>query len=839
MAKVSPIQGNFNGGELSPLLYGRPDLDKYKTGLQTCLNFTPLIQGPIERRPGTPHIVAVKTSSKSTRVIPFEFSTEQAYIIETGDLYMRFIKDNGQIESGGSPVELTTTYLEADLFQLKYTQSADVLYITHKAYPPRKIERTSDTDWTITDITFLDGPYLNTNASTTTLSLSGTTGSVTVTASAVTGINNNTGFQTTDIGRLIRWKDAAGNFTYLTITARASTTSVTATIDGPDASATTATVNWRLGLWSETTGFPAEVTFHQDRLMFGGGKDFPQRMDGSRTADFENMAPTEPDGTVVDDNAITSTLSSDQVNAIQWMQDDEKGLVTGTTGGEWVTRPSDTGGILTPGNIQSKRSSAFGSDNIPAIRAGRAVLFVQRAGRKVRELAYVFEDDGFRAPDTTIVAEHITRTGIVDMAYQAEPQSILWCCLTDGTLIGLTYERDQSIVGWHRHVVGGWSDAGNTIKAKVESVAVIPNALGTADELYIVVNRWINGATVRYIEYMEAFWDAENDPEDAFFVDSGLTLDSPIVVTGVTKANPAVATTATHGFSNGDEVRFVDVVGMTDINRKAYLIANKAATTFELVSKIKLGVTITAATQANPVVITAVAHGLSNSDEIAIYNVAGMTQLNGLGFTVANVTDDTFELTGVDGTGYSTFTSGGDIHLAINSTTFNTYISGGEVRERTLTLTGLSHLEGQTVSILSEGATHPDQVVSSGSITLNQKTSKAHVGLAYTSDAETLRPDSGAKDGTAQGKLVRIHRVILRFFQTLGGLAGPTNTLLDHMHFRAGGDPMDTAVPLYTGDIELEWDGEYSSDEHVYVRQDQPLPMTLEAVMPQMSTQDR
>ena len=115
MAKVAAIQNNFNGGEISPLLYGRPDVDRYKTGLKTCLNFIPLVQGPVERRPGTVHITEVKTSSAATRIVRFEFSTSQAYIIEFGNLYCRFIKDNAQIVSG-TPVELVTTYLTADLY---------------------------------------------------------------------------------------------------------------------------------------------------------------------------------------------------------------------------------------------------------------------------------------------------------------------------------------------------------------------------------------------------------------------------------------------------------------------------------------------------------------------------------------------------------------------------------------------------------------------------------------------------------------------------------------------------------------------------------------------------
>jgi hypothetical protein len=764
MARADTIQNNFNSGELSPLVYGRTDLDNYSNALKLCNNFVPLVQGPNTRRPGTRYITEVKDSSKATRLVPFEFSTEQAYILEFGDLYVRFIRDRGQILSGGSPVELTTTYDEADIFQLRFTQSADVLYITHPDYAPRKLERLSDTNWTITDITFLDGPYLLTNTTSTTLSLSATSGSVTVTASAVDGINGDAGFASTDIGRLIRWKDPANNWTWLTITAFTSTTVVTATIDGPNASATTATENWRLGVWSTTTGFPSCVSFHQDRLFFGGGVEYPQRLDGSVTADFENFAPTDPDGTVLDDGGVTRTLSSDRVNSIRWLEDDEKGLLVGTSGGEWIVRPNDTGGRLTPENIDAARSSTFGSANIQPVRVGRVVLFAQTAKRKVWELTYVFEDDGFRATDATLIAEHMTLSGIVEMAYSAEPQPVVWMVLGNGTLLGMTYDRGQQVVGFHRHIIGGKSDAFGAVQAKVETVASIPNPANTADELYVIVNRYIDGAVQRYIEYLTPFWEVGDELVDAFFVDSGLTLDEPVTVTGVTQANPGVVTATAHGFSNGDVVRFRDVGGMTELNGSNYVVANQTTNTFELTTR-----------------------------------------------------------------------SGTDV----DTSSFGAFTTGGEVRKRVTTISNLDHLEGQTVSILAEGATHPDKVVASGSVTLDREASIVHAGLAYQSDMQTLRYDVGSNVGTAQGKTQRIHRLFVRMLDTVGGKFGPSVDSLDIRPYREGGDLMDTAVDLYTGDLEFDWDGGYTNEALVYIRQDQPLPMTVQMIAPQLVTQDR
>jgi hypothetical protein len=216
-----------------------------------------------------------------------------------------------------------------------------------------------------------------------------------------------------------------------------------------------------------------------------------------------------------------------------------------------------------------------------------------------------------------------------------------------------------------------------------------------------------------------------------------------------------------------------------------------------------------------------------------------MVQLNGNGYVVANKTANTFELSGINGTGYTTFTSGGDIRAAINSTNFTTYVSDGVIRERSTVISGLDHLEGQTVKILADGATHADKTVASGALTLDRSASVAHIGLAYTSDFETLRFDVGARDGTSQGKFVRFHRVIVRFLQTLGGWMGPDTSNLDVLVLREGGDPMDTSVPLFTGDHELDWDGQYGTDEHFFYRQIDPLPVTIEAVMIQMETQDR
>ena len=282
MSRVSVINTNFTAGELSEDLFGRVDITKYQNGAATVENFIVQPHGGVTRRPGTRFVKEVKTSSALTRLFPFEFSTTQAYIIEFGNLYIRFYKDEGAIleanktisgataanpcvitasshgfsngdevyissvvgmtelngkyykiknkttntfeltdiddtninstsftaySSAGTAARVytvTTTYTTADIPTLQFAQSADVLYVAHPSYTPRKITRTAHTSWTISDITYTDGPYQDENITTTTLTPSHTSGSSrSITASAVAGINGGDGFQATDVGRLI------------------------------------------------------------------------------------------------------------------------------------------------------------------------------------------------------------------------------------------------------------------------------------------------------------------------------------------------------------------------------------------------------------------------------------------------------------------------------------------------------------------------------------------------------------------------------------------------------------------------------------------------------------
>jgi hypothetical protein len=445
MARVHPFQTNFTAGELTPKLAGQVDFKKYNNGVEIMENMTVFPQGGASRRYGTRFVKEVKDSSKVTRLIPFEFNIEQSYVLEFGDQYIRFYKDNGQITSGGSAYEIATPFTESMLYEIQFTQSADVMYIVHETLKPRKLSRTGHTSWTLTEVEFQNGPYLDANESSITFTSShqniGT--GRTLTASGTSFGYENNGFHSSDVGRLISMKDGWG-----VITAYTSATVVTWEIK-QDLGSATATTDWALGAWSEHTGYPKTVSFFEQRLIFGGSTFYPQTIWASESGFYEHFHAG--DGSPAD--SFIYTIAANKVNTIRWLAP-ARDLIVGTAGGEFkVGRP--TGEPLQPDNVQITQQTTYGGYSTQPIQIGNAVLFVQRQRKKIRELAYRFEDDAYLAPDMTLLAEHITGNGIVDVDYAQEPQSIYWAVREDGTLLGLTYQREEDVVAWHRHIIGG------------------------------------------------------------------------------------------------------------------------------------------------------------------------------------------------------------------------------------------------------------------------------------------------------------------------------------------------------------------------------------------------
>jgi hypothetical protein len=376
------------------------------------------------------------------------------------------------------------------------------------------------------------------------------------------------------------------------------------------------------------------------------------------------------------------------------------------------------------------------------------------------------------ASDSTILAEHVTKSGVIQMAFQQEPDSVVWVLRSDGLLAGFTLNREQDVRGWHPHGVGGYSDVDATKRAAVESIDVIPVSGG--DELWMIVRRYIDGGAKRYVEYMSQHFASGDDSEDANYMDSSLSINNVVNATLTPGTGANVVGTIEVVFTAGSAI--FNAGDVDDYIVYRYSITN-------------------------------------NDGNIIRYKA------------IARITEYT-DTTHVKGTILIPWPDLGTIaanmwHMTVDS------------------VSGIDHLEGETVTILADGAVYPDFVVSGGTVVLVEPASKITVGLPYISVVTPMPLEAGASDGTSQGKTKRISRCILRFSDTLGARYGRSEiSQMDVVLSRDGGGLMDAPPNLFTGDVSVSWPDGYTDSAEITVMQDLPLPCTLVAIMPQMVTQD-
>lgn len=806
MPSVNAIKTNFTAGEISPLLFARVDLSKYANGAQQITNGIVQRYGGVKKRGGTEYIAATKDSSKLSRLVKFVYSKTQSYILEFGDEYIRFYTNGGQVQSGMSAVEVSTPYDEADLFGLQFAQSADVLYIVHPDYAPRQLVRNSATSFTLSTVSFEDGPYLEVSSSGTTLTpadygsvvpkmtgLTAPSGTVTsstsaadaweafdkdktsaagisatsgwiaydiastgtavadayyltaptsftdtmpvtwqfqgyngsswvtldsrtgengwsggetrfyeflnetafdgyrliwtdvdsdtasssniaeigihkkattqtafnLTASATTGINDNAGFATTDVGRPIRLLGSDGVWRWAKIIARTSTTVVTIQLYGHALPDLNPIANWQLGAWSTETGWPSAIAFYEGRLVFASTDEQPQTVWFSQVDDFTNFGVSDP---LVDSDAITVTISSEEINSIRWISEGSD-LFVGTTAAIRTIGPNTATGTFSPTNIRSKRETSHGASEVQPVRVGNVLIHSGYYNMDLREVAYSFEADGYASQDMSILAEHIVRGGIKELAYSQTPVGVVWAAKSDGTFAALTYEREQEVVAFGEHEFGGNS-------VTIESVETIPGT--DRDEVWLLVKRTVNGSVVRYIERLSEGHELGGNKDDATFLDCHL-------------------------------------------------------------------------------------------------NYSGSS---------------------------------------------------------TTTLTGLDHLEGEDVTVWSDAGQQGPYTVSSGSITVDDAVTVACVGYTYDMEIETLSPEVGAGGGTAQTRFGNISEIFVRVHESQGGTLGPTD-------FNEGDGTLETleypdaTEELFTGDIRVPIDMEWNRGKRAKLKHTTPRPFYL------------
>jgi hypothetical protein len=878
MARVSTIVTNFRAGELSPRLEGRIDLQKYNEGAQTLTNMLVFPQGGTTRRPGTKFAGRSKDGGK-VRLINFEYSDEQAYVLEFGANYIRFFKDGGILTeatvaisaitqanpavvtatshglsngdrvfitsvggmtevnnleftvanatantfelsgvdssaytaytSGGTVgkiVEVTTTYSVTDIFEINHAQSADVLYLAHKDHPPAKLTRTTATSFTLADIEFIDGPYLDENITDTTMQLSASAPGTGVTMTSTSDY-----FVADHVGALFRFRKP---------------------------------VEINHEAWA------AGETYANDDLVYYNDNVY-KNVTGSSTT-TGNTPPVHLEGTESYHDSTTGfTKWEFQHNGSGYVK------VTGVTSGyiatvEVIERVSDnhvadlTATItnITKANPAVVTASSHGFTN------GQKIIIRNVVGMtEVNNLVFTVAG----ATTNTFQLSGINSTGYT--TYVSGGSAGLSAGVktwSEGAFsekngypraVGFyeqrlyfagTPEQPQSIFGsvtadFENHKPGTEDDAAVNITIASDQVNVIKHLL-----------------PARFLQVLTT--------------SSEFTLSGGTGTTPVTPTNVNVLRETTFGSS---DVRPLRAGNSTILIQKGQEKVKEI--TFDLDTDGLLGVDLSILADHLP------RGGLTDmvwqqEPELVLWFVHTDGGLIGLTYDRANGAIGWHDHD-LGGSGIvesvTSIPSGAEdqVYVSVKRT-----IDGGTVRHieylttidfgddvadafyvdsgltydggATTTISGLNHLEGETVTILADGAAHADKTVSGGRITLDRSASKVHVGYGYTSIVETLRLEAGADDGISQGKIKRIHGVTARFYNSVGAEIGPDVNNLDRLPFRDSSMPMDEAVPLYNGDKEIFFPSGYDNDARVVIQQTQPLPMTILAIMRRSNTFD-
>ena len=661
------LKPSFAAGELSPAMYGRTDIAKYDVGAAKLENFIVLRYGGVQNRAGTKYL-ATTAGNKKAVLLPFRYNVEQNFIIEITAGKIRFYTQGALVTKDGAPYEITNNYSEDELDTIKYTQSADVMFLVQPNHPPATLTRYANDNWTFERMDITGGPFADselTAESTTTITASATTGEVTLTASAdiftadmVDDLIALTHFVDSDYkkgtpsangtnlivsvlphssvyvesfgfwdgnftlekydrltGQWVKIRSQSGNRSqnynlteendsdeitqyrvtstefntdvwsgeneqqrgYITIqafgndytghvliTGYTSATQVTGTVKKQLAS-TEATKDYQFASWSQKNGFPTCAGFFEDRLVFAGSKAEPQTFWASKTGDYYNFGTSIP---ALDNDAITATLNGGQMNGIKAIIAFGE-MILLTAGGEY--KVTGNGKPITGENVLSQAQEYRGISDVLPVTVGSRIVYLQQQGNLIRDLAYSYDVDKYTGDDLNLLASHLfERHKITSMTYQQTPNSIVWCTRDDGVLLGLTYLKEQDVYAWHQH---------STAHGKFINVCSISGP--QEDELYCVVEREGN----YYVERMVAR-EASTEPEDQYFVDSGIT------VSGNTKTNEVTGL---------DHLEGLEVAILADGNvQPLQTVTDGKITLKRAYSKIHVGLPIHAEMQTLP-----------------------------------------------------------------------------------------------------------------------------------------------------------------------------------------------------------------------------------------------
>lgn len=664
--------------------------------------------------------------------------------------------------------EIVTPYDERlNLSRLKVTQNADTMYIDHPFYDPRKLTRTGHASWTLSRYSRTSDPFLDKKV------ISGVT-------AASPGVVTCTGhgYVTGDIiiiEEIIGMTELNSRpFTVVKIGADSYSLKDYITGVAVDTSAYTAYSS--AGFASDQTLLPSTPMFHEGRLYHGGMDGNPTQFIGSRSPVPTTGVPRYDDYTAGSDpdHAVYFSIADGEVNHILWLQSTNRLLMAGTFGTEVKISGETSEKPITPSSVNVRAENRLGVADIVPINKENIVIYVQRGRLTLRSFEFDAINDRFVSKDRNLVADHITESGIFQLAWQTGRPDLVWAVKSDGDLAALTFKSGEDISGWHLHTTG-------TLEGdKFLSVSSMPRP-DNFDQLWVATEREINGHTRRFIEFMT---DVPDLPE---LVD----------------------------FYTGDDNAEDDTERWT----AAMLEAQKDCVHLDCSlrydgSAIGLNAEATiypSAVSGNAIVIVSDQNVFVSTDEgREIWKKA----IDGVGegrAVITNVSDAKHATCRVLQEFDNTDTMApGDWYLTTNS------------------LINLGHLEGRDVKIVTDGGLHPGRTVTDAAVELDFQAGKIDVGLGYTGLLIPTSVEGGGTTGPAQGKNKNVNRVGIRFLNTGAAEYGTDLYRPEEIEFANAPLQIGSAQPLFSGIKDVHLSDDWSIDKTIFVRQKNPLPCTVQ-----------
>ena len=838
-------QTNFTGGIWSPFLDGRTDLAKYGNSVKRLENMIAWPHGAAQIRPGFRYVAGTKTNAAVSRLIPFEFSVTQAYILEFGNQYIRFYKDQAQIDSGGSPYEITSPYLTADLPALKYCQSADVLYLFHPSYQVRKLSRTGHTAWTISTVNWRSQPVSEQGIlPAATLTLGAVSGSgVSFTASA--GV-----FLAGDVGRMIT--SGVGRASVVAVVAANQVTcdiidafsavgpiaSQSWSLLGSPNSAITPSIKEPVGAIctiNSTTGSESFTNLLEDpvdnwTISVAGANEYFIPNTSSK------YAAAKPDKVYLNGTeAAEGSLGSLGIG--QWAHGDNDALGYNTI---YVRLSDETDPDTKAAADVSYVKKAAVSGSTDVFRSGDVGKYVRVNSGLIKVIRFTSA--------TEIAGEILKVLSGVTESTAWTLESEMWNATNGYPSCGTFFEERLVVAGSTANPETIWGSAvgdyENHAPGSDDADAFQFSLAGNK----VTVIRWIEPREYLMIGTAGGEWRL--GPEDTGMPLTPLNVIAKEVTTkGCADLLPIAVDSATlflqragkkirelaYDLQKGEQGGYVapdmtilaehlTVNGIAGMAYQQEPIPTVWAytTTGELLSMTYLRAEEVIAWHKHPtsgiVESKAVIPGDGYDEVWAIIK----RTVNGATVRYVEMMEEVFQDSGAT---YSA-NNGLNAFFVDSGLTYN--------GAATATITGLSHLEGQTVKILADGNTHPDRVVSGGQITLNKTASIVHVGLGYTATIETQRFSANISDGTVQGRKKRIVDMVVRVKDSaifeVGRDESNLDTKFDPEREIVFGDP----YPLFTGDIRIGYDGSYDREGRLFIVQSKPMPLTVISIYPEV-----